>query len=192
MSWMGKIWRQLAVGQGRTYLWKSDPCWINMLVKFTVTLTKAGPIWPIGWLINSALSCRYGTYSHQSVTTSLVNTGQPLLSGQREACISTLSTLPTVNSLRPIDKTSRRKFGSTLVQGMACCLTAPSHYLHQCWLLVKKIIMNTHIVLLCGMGEPCVFRLQRVNESCFYCKFSEPKSAIAQCWRQTLVFGAMY
>ena len=31
---------------------------------------------------------------------------------------------------------------STLVQVMACCLTAPSHYLNQCWLNIHKILWN--------------------------------------------------
>ena len=36
----------------------------------------------------------------------------------------------------------RRRSGSTLAQVMACCLTAPSHYLNQCWLIISKI--QTH------------------------------------------------
>ena len=28
---------------------------------------------------------------------------------------------------------------STLAQVMACCLTAPSHYLNQCWLIIRKV-----------------------------------------------------
>ena len=31
------------------------------------------------------------------------------------------------------------KSGSTLAQVMACCLTAPSHYLNQCWLIINKV-----------------------------------------------------
>ena len=34
------------------------------------------------------------------------------------------------NSLRPSDAIWRHRFGSTLAQVMACCLTAPSHYLN--------------------------------------------------------------
>ena len=30
------------------------------------------------------------------------------------------------------------RFGSTLVQVMAWCLTAPSHYLNQCWLCISQ------------------------------------------------------
>ena len=29
--------------------------------------------------------------------------------------------------------------GSTLAQVMACCLTAPSHHLNQCWLIISKV-----------------------------------------------------
>ena len=32
---------------------------------------------------------------------------------------------------------------STLVQVMACCLTAPSHYLNQCWLIISKVLWHS-------------------------------------------------
>ena len=32
-----------------------------------------------------------------------------------------------------------KRSGSTLAQVMACCLTAPSHYLNQCWLILSKV-----------------------------------------------------
>ena len=44
-----------------------------------------------------------------------------------------------VNSLWPSDTIWRHRSGSTLVQVMACCLTAPSHYLNQCWLIISKV-----------------------------------------------------
>ena len=43
------------------------------------------------------------------------------------------------NSLWPSDTISRHKSGSTLAQVMACCLTAPSHYLNQCWLTISNV-----------------------------------------------------
>ena len=43
------------------------------------------------------------------------------------------------NSLGPSDAIWRQKTGSTLAQVMACCLTAPSHYLTQCWLIISKV-----------------------------------------------------
>ena len=32
---------------------------------------------------------------------------------------------------------------STLVQVMACCLTAPSHYLNQCWLIISTVLWHS-------------------------------------------------
>ena len=47
--------------------------------------------------------------------------------------------IPCVNSLRPSDAIWRHKSGSTLAQVMACYLTAPSHYMNQCWLIISKV-----------------------------------------------------
>ena len=44
-----------------------------------------------------------------------------------------------VNSLWPSDAVWRHRSGSTLAQVMACCLTAPSHYLNQCRLIISKV-----------------------------------------------------
>ena len=44
-----------------------------------------------------------------------------------------------LNSLWPSDTIWQHRFGSALAQVMACCLTAPSHYLNQCWLTISKI-----------------------------------------------------
>ena len=47
------------------------------------------------------------------------------------------------NSLWPNDAIWRHRSGSTLAQVMACCLTAPSHYLNQCWLITSKIQLHS-------------------------------------------------
>ena len=44
-----------------------------------------------------------------------------------------------VNLLGPSDAIWRQKIGSTLAQVKACCLTAPSHYLNQCWFTISKV-----------------------------------------------------
>ena len=44
-----------------------------------------------------------------------------------------------VNSLWPSDVIWRHRSGSLFAQVMACCLTAPSHYLNQCWLIINEI-----------------------------------------------------
>ena len=43
-----------------------------------------------------------------------------------------------INSLWHSDTTWTYRFGSTLVQVMACFLTAPSHYLNRCWLSLLR------------------------------------------------------
>ena len=43
------------------------------------------------------------------------------------------------NSLRLSDVIWWQRSGSTLAQVMACGLTAPSHYLNQCWLIISKV-----------------------------------------------------
>ena len=47
---------------------------------------------------------------------------------------------PGINSLMPSDAIWRQRTGSTLAQVMACCLTAPSHYLNQCLLFISKVL----------------------------------------------------
>ena len=49
-----------------------------------------------------------------------------------------------LNSLWPSDTIWRQRSGSTLAQVMACCLTAPSHYLNQCWLIISEVQWQFH------------------------------------------------
>ena len=44
-----------------------------------------------------------------------------------------------VDSLGLSDAIWRQGSGSILAQVMVCCLTAPSHYLIQCWLIISKV-----------------------------------------------------
>ena len=44
-----------------------------------------------------------------------------------------------INSLWPSDVIWRQGSRSTLVQVMACCLMATSHYLNQCWLMISEM-----------------------------------------------------
>ena len=48
-----------------------------------------------------------------------------------------------VNSLWPSDVIWRQGSWSTLAQVMACCLTAPSHYLNQCWLMISEVLWHS-------------------------------------------------
>ena len=48
-----------------------------------------------------------------------------------------------VNPLWPSDAIWQHRSGSTLAQVMARCLTAPSHYLNQCWLIISKVLWHS-------------------------------------------------
>ena len=48
------------------------------------------------------------------------------------------------NSLWPGDAIWSHGTRSTLAQVMACCLTAPSHYLNQCWLIIPKVHWHSY------------------------------------------------
>ena len=48
-----------------------------------------------------------------------------------------------LNSLWPSDIIWWQEFGSTLTQVMACCLTAPSHYLNQSWLIISEVLEHS-------------------------------------------------
>ena len=43
------------------------------------------------------------------------------------------------NSLWPIDDIGHHRTWSSLVQVMTCCLTTPSHYMNQGWLIISEV-----------------------------------------------------
>ena len=51
--------------------------------------------------------------------------------------------LTCINSLGPSDAIWHWISWSTLVQVMACCLTAPSHHLNQCWLIISQVLWHS-------------------------------------------------
>ena len=57
-------------------------------------------------------------------------------------CVKCLSYI--IDSLWPSDTISRQRYGSTLSQVMACCVTAPSHYLNQCWLIMIAVQWHSY------------------------------------------------
>ena len=66
-----------------------------------------------------------------------------------------------INSLWPSDAICRCRSGSTLAQIMACCLTAPSYYLNQRWLIhYSDVIMSamvsqiTSVLIVCSTVCP--------------------------------------
>ena len=51
--------------------------------------------------------------------------------------------LTQINLLWPSDTIWWHGSRSTLVRVMACCLTAPSHYLNQCWLIISEVLWHS-------------------------------------------------
>ena len=63
-----------------------------------------------------------------------------------------------INSLWPSDTIWQQRSGSTLAQVMACCLAAPSHYLNQCWLMIKS--SDVHISAISqAMPQPSIIQI---------------------------------
>ena len=48
------------------------------------------------------------------------------------------------NTSWSIDAIVRHRSESKLAQVMVCCLTAPNHYLNQCWLIIREVLWHLH------------------------------------------------
>ena len=59
-----------------------------------------------------------------------------------------------LNSLWPRDAIWRHQTGLTLVQGMGCCPMAPSHYLHQWWLVYLFSFKRMNMKMLSAKWNP--------------------------------------
>ena len=68
--------------------------------------------------------------------------------------IQTWHSKNTTIAFKQVDKTSTNcglvtsygnRCGSTLHWVMACCLIAPCHYLHQCWLLISDVMWQSPV-----------------------------------------------
>ena len=75
-----------------------------------------------------------------------------------------------INSLWPSDAMWRHNSGSTFAQVMTCCLTAPSHYLDQYWLLICEVVLhptegnftaNVQATILYNEFENCTFEISQ-------------------------------
>ena len=67
-----------------------------------------------------------------------------------------LAIIKHINSLWPSDTIWRHESGSTLAQVMACCLTAPSHYLNQCWLIISGVQWHSCIIVQGQFHKRCL------------------------------------
>ena len=119
------------------------------------------------WHANTSSACSHQTFTNENMLDNwwdaehrtALSTVKPQQNGQHIAddiseytfrttiCILlqiSLKFLQWVNSMWPSDTRWRQRSGSTLAQVMACCLTAPSHYLNQCRLIISEVQWHSH------------------------------------------------
>ena len=77
-----------------------------------------------------------------------------------------------MNSLWPNNVIWWHRSGSTLAQVMVCWLTAPSHYLNQCWYLISEVkrywpesnfTVSVQPTMLCNKFENCTFEITAMS-----------------------------
>ena len=94
---------------------------------------RSEDLWYLGWY-GQPLYCSQVSVTHLEI-------GHLQMKSMGAWCSKELQWL---NSLGPSDAIWRHRSGSTLAQVMACWLTAPSHYLNQCWLIISKVHWHSY------------------------------------------------
>ena len=79
---------------------------------------------------------------------------------------------------------------SKLVQVMACCLMAPSHYLNQSWLTISEFLRHSpernftfdaQTNVLCNELENCTFRISAISPMCPWVKSDNVSVVVYTC-----------
>ena len=86
------------------------------------------------------------------------------------------------NSLWPSDAIWRHRSRTTVAQVMACCLTAPSHYLNQCWLIICEVLchwpvsnctMHAQATIWCNVFENYTFKITATSPTAQWINFNK-------------------
>ena len=87
-------------------------------------------------------------------------------------CNCVADNLPPVsfNSLWPSEDKCQYSSGSKSVQIMACCLTAPSHCLNQCWPLISEVLSHSLDATSQRMQRPLFCRINFMFYLKNYCQ----------------------
>ena len=99
-------------------------------------------VWQTGLALHRGIKHCHNEKMNSTITMEETSSdiSQHLLTGFWVILCSTI----WLNSFWPRDTIRRQRSGSTLAQVMAWCLTAPSHYLNQCWLIVSEIQWHSY------------------------------------------------
>ena len=103
-------------------------------------MIEASLIFCITWLLLTLILTLWDVYILISLVMYFMTMGHM----SRIRCIITAYFLQHIFTLWPSDATWRQRSGSTLAQVIACCLTAPSHYLNQCWLIFSEVQWHSY------------------------------------------------
>ena len=80
-----------------------------------------------------------------------------------------------INSLGPSGAIWHRRSWSKLVQVMACCLIAPSHYLNQYWLINSKVLWHSS-------EDIIIRRFEDTNQQDWITLISPRSQWVNDCW----------
>ena len=87
---------------------------------------------------NDGMSSWYFDMNHNSTMTSTEKYRSIL------SCAQIVQTEKKLTHCGPVTPFGSRNLGQhQLTQVMACCLTALSHYLHQCWVLISEVLWHS-------------------------------------------------
>ena len=84
-------------------------------------------------------------------------------------------------SFGPSDAIWRGRSWSTMVQVMACCLTAPSHYLNQCWLIIGTVLWHSSEDIFIRRCED-TNQLNKIENCIFKITLRSPRGQWVQGW----------
>ena len=107
--------------------------WVNVHIQPCTTSTAINFHYA-PYLLSTPAGCRNPLYKFNNTTRPKQN---------RRYCLCTRH----FNTLWPSDAIWRHGSGSTLAQVMAWCLTAPSHYLIQCWFVICRGLWHSSEVI---------------------------------------------
>ena len=152
-SWHGNTFKLIGPLWGESTSQKLELWWFSLLLSWTSCWINS---WILHWVgacfifnvkIWSYLCRQHHCYGDCKIGSDLYNgnsyTGSmsSLYWNLRETYFSL--SCGTLSSVRLSEVIWQQRSGSALVHVIACCLTVPSHYLNQCWLLINKVLWHS-------------------------------------------------
>ena len=115
--------------------------WFSPQLRSWTSVCRRGPLlwWVLSGCLRASVSTRWVSWSSWTASSHTPRLNSRRLNTTRNR----YRRRGTINSLWLSDVIWRQGSRSTLAQVMACCLTAPSHYLNQCWLMISEVLWHS-------------------------------------------------